>query len=555
MKLTQTIAFKLFALIALVQALIVGGLAIATVSVQQSNLMENVVLGASRLSDIIVRSARHSMLLDQKEDVQQIIASVGGEPGLEGIRVYNKQGEIIFATSAADRRTKVDIKAEACVSCHSEGLEASNSSSKENLSRIFTKPNGQRVLGLITPIRNERQCSDADCHAHPESKTILGVLDVRMSLVQVDRRLQEAKSQLTMLSIGAVLLIALVSGGFIWLFVRRPVKRLMAGMEQVSSGHLDERLESASNDELGQLSMTFNVMTADLDKARREITAWSNTLEQRITEKTDELQRAHRQMLRVEKMASLGNLSSSVAHELNNPLEGILTFAKLLIKRVQKSILPPEEIQRFHDDLKLVADEAQRCGNIVKNLLLFARQGGMSFQTIRLHTILDRCAMLVNHHAQMNNIRIETSCTDDDVCECDPDQIQQVLLALMMNAIEAMAGMHDRPNGGLLTITVRWDVKSDSLAIKVADNGNGMSEEVKAHIFEPFFTTKSEGKGVGLGLAIAYGIIERHHGSIDVESTVGRGTSFTLTLPTKQPVGARLQQATSPAERLRHEQE
>ena len=534
MKRTQTIAFKLFVLIALVQAVIVGGLAIATVSVQQSNLMENVVLSATRLSDIIARSTRHSMLLNRKEDVQQIIGSVGGEPGLEGIRIYNKQGEIICATVPSERGTTVDMKAEACISCHSDGLTSPRTSA-EDLSRIFRKPGGERVLGLITPIRNERQCAEAECHAHPASKTILGVLDVRMSLAQLDKRLAESKSQLTMISIVAVLLVGLVSWGFIWLVVQRPVKRLMKGMELVSSGRLDHRLEARTGDDLGMLARTFNDMTADLERARHEITTWSNTLERRIREKTEELEHAHRHMLRVEKMVSLGNLASSVAHELNNPLEGILTFAKLLIKRVHKTSLPPEEAKRYVDDLQLVADEALRCGNIVKNLLVFARQGGRTFETVRLRTIIDRCVLLVNHHAQMQNVKIDSRCTADDEIQCDPDQVQQVLLALMMNAIEAMATSGSPSDGGRIAVDAQWDVKRDSMIIRVSDNGIGMSEDVKAHIFEPFFTTKSEGKGVGLGLAIAYGIIERHHGAIDVESQPGHGTIFTITLPSTQP--------------------
>jgi two-component system NtrC family sensor kinase len=329
---------------------------------------------------------------------------------------------------------------------------------------------------------------------------------------------------------------------------------MVASMVMVSGGHLDQQVRVGSNDELGQLACTFNEMTADLDKARRENTAWSNTLEQRIAEKTEELNRAHRQMVRVEKMVSLGNLASSVAHELNNPLEGILTFAKLLIKRINKSSMPPDESRQYTDDLRLVADEALRCGNIVKNLLVFARQGGTTFQTVRLGDIVHRCSMLVNHHAGMKNVRLTSTVTKDDQLECDPEQIQQVLLALMMNAIEAMAGVPSRPDGGDLSVNVTWEEKTDALEIRISDTGVGMSEQIKAHIFEPFFTTKSEGKGVGLGLAIAYGIIQRHHGSVDVESAEGKGTTFLITLPAQQPERAPETETPVPYEGTRHEQ-
>ena len=532
LKFTRTIAFKLFLVTVTVQTLILAALTVASIQVQQSNLMENVTQSAVRVSDLIARSTRHSMMLNKKEEVQQIIGSVGGEPGIAGLRIYNKQGVVTFSTNPADLWTKVDMNAEACVSCHSSGLENPHTSST-TLTRIFTNADGDRVLGLITPIRNAPQCSDADCHAHQASKTILGVLDVKMSLAQVDRGLAKHTTQLIVLSIGAVLLIGLISGAFIWMFVRRPVKRLAVGMGMVTSGHLDHRLDVRGSDELGRLAQAFNIMTEELARAREENVAWSQTLEAKVRQKTADLEEAHKQIVRVEKLASLGNLASSVAHELNNPLEGILTFARLLIKRIRKTSLAREQMDSFTDDLRLVADEAQRCGNIVKNLLVFARQGGMAFQTIKIRTVIDRCTLLINHYAEMSSVKVATSCTDDDEIECDPGQIQQVLIALMMNAVEAMAGPAGPAEGGRLSVDVTRE--RENLVFKVIDNGTGMNDDVKAHIFEPFFTTKSEGKGVGLGLAIAYGIIERHHGTIGVDSSVGKGTTFTVTLPAVQP--------------------
>ena len=532
MKFTHTIAFKLFLVTVTVQTLILAALTFASIRVQQSNLMDHVVQSAVRVSDMIARSTRHSMMLNQKEDVHQIIASVGGEPGIAGIRIYNKQGVVAFGTNPADLSTQVDMNAEACVSCHSVGLENPHASNR-TLTRIFADPGGERVLGLITPIRNEAQCSDAACHAHEAKKTILGVLDVKMSLAQVDHGLEQNTRQLLVLSMGAVLLIGLVSGAFIWMFVRRPVKRLAIGMEMVTSGQLNHRLDFWASDELGQLARRFNIMTEELARAREENVAWSETLEAKVKQKTADLEEAHKQMVRVEKMVSLGNLASSVAHELNNPLEGILTFARLLIKRIRKTSLPQEQIDSYCDDLRLMADESQRCGNIVKNLLVFARQGGMAFQTIRVRTIVERCALLVNHYAQMHSAQVAVSCTDEDEITCDPGQIQQVLIALMMNAVEAMSAPSGSAGGGSLAVDVQR--VRGNLVFRVSDNGMGMNDDVKAHIFEPFFTTKSEGKGVGLGLAIAYGIIERHHGTIEVESAAGKGTTFTVTLPVVPP--------------------
>ena len=554
MRFAQTIAFRLFLLIVSVQALVLALLTYAVLRVQESSLMENVQSSAVRVSEMIRRATRHSMMYNRNADVDGIIAEMSGEPGIEGIRIYNKTGEVSYSTIPSELHSTVDVRAEACVSCHSgSGLENPHPVSAV-LSRIFNTTDGHRVLGLITPIRNEAQCSEADCHAHPPARTILGVLDVKMSLAQADTRLADAKRELLYASVAAGLLVGLISGGFIWLVVRRPVRRLTRGMQMVSSGDLTQHLLSTSQDELGQLAQTFNSMTQELARARSEVTAWSETLEQKVREKTADLERAHRQMGGVEKMASLGNLASSVAHELNNPLEGILTFARLLVKRVQRSTLPEEEVRSYVDDLKLMGDEALRCGNIVKNLLVFARQRGVSFQSVHIAQVIERCALLMNHHARMHNVELRTSCAGDDLLECDPDQVQQVLIALMVNAIEAMGPSASRSEGGTLSLDLLSGRGDGTVRLLVSDTGVGMSEETKAHIFEPFYTTKSDSKGVGLGLSVAYGILERHHATVEVESAVGKGTVFTLTFPAKQPVPASQQSMLSSVEGNPHEQ-
>lgn len=522
-----------------------GVLTYAVVSIQHSQLMEHVELSAQRVSDIIARSTRHSMLLNRKEDVQHIVSAVGGEPGIEGIRIYNKAGEVIFATTLPDIHTVVDLNAEACVSCHPNQQLQTPHPPQEKLSRLFTNPNGQRVLGFITPISNEKQCSEADCHAHPANKTILGVLDVKMSLVQVDQRLEANKKNFLLLSLGATLIVALASGGFIWLVIKRPVQKLVNGMQMVSSGNLEHRLALRSQDEFGLLATTFNKMSEELERASDELTSWSNTLELKVKEKTADLEKAHRQLMRVEKLASLGNLSSSVAHELNNPLEGILTFSKLLIKRIKKSALSENEKKNYCNELQLMADEAQRCGNIVKNLLVFARQSSVSIQTAHLSHIVDRCVLLMSHHAKIQGVSlIKDEMKGDDTVECDANQLQQAVLALIGNAVEAITSAHpDENSEGKVEISLDG-THPDQVVIRVHDNGIGMTDEVKAHIFEPFFTTKSEGKGVGLGLSILYGIIQRHHGNVEVESETGKGSTFTLILPRKQPAKVREERTT-----------
>ena len=256
----------------------------------------------------------------------------------------------------------------------------------------------------------------------------------------------------------------------------------------------------------------------ELDRNRAELAEWSRTLERRVAEKTEELQDAHEKMLVVEKMASLGKLAATVAHEINNPLAGIGTYARLL--RKAKGHNP-----RAERALAMIEEEAKRCGRIVRNLLLFSRDQGACFSEVKLAEIIDRDVMLVHHAADLGEVEIVIDIPEDlPPIHADRGQLQQLLLVLVMNAIEAM------PNGGTLTIRARREPDGE-IVLTVADTGCGIPPEQRAAVFEPFFTTKEEGRGVGLGLAVAYGIVERHGGRIELESEVDRGTTFTIHLP------------------------
>jgi two-component system, NtrC family, sensor kinase len=531
----HTQAFQVFLLIAGVQAVFLGALAWLMINVYQSDLHEHILINGSQLTDLLIRSTQHSMLRNDKEEVQEILSAVAMEPGIEGIRITNKDGYVIFAADTTEIGRKLDMRGETCALCHDHNGLIIPGAEQGHQHHISTKPGGERVLSISTVVRNSRQCSEAACHAHPATRRVLGVMDTEMSLVGADQSFREGRNQFLTFSLIAVLAVALVSGGFIWWSVRRPAKRLIEGMELASAGSLDLRLEARSSDELGQVARAFNAMMEDLTRARKEVTEWSGTLEGKVKEKTAALERAHKRMVEVEKLASLGNLSASMAHEINNPLEGILTFAKLSIRKIQKLQLPPETAGPLCADLELVAEEAQRCGAIVKNLLVFSRQSPASFRTTSLSAIINRCALLLKHYAELHNVNLNVRCTYGDTLTCDPGQIQQVLLVLMVNGIEAMSARPAPVPPGELTVESVPDAKHDGLIVRVADNGVGIPEPVIDRIFEPFFTTKTEGKGVGLGLAIAFGIVQRHHGTIEVDSIPGKGSVFTLTLPRSQP--------------------
>jgi two-component system NtrC family sensor kinase len=518
----SSLTVQLFGLLFAVIAVAFGVYALISVQTIGDNYQRTVHESVERFSNLIQRSTHYGMLLNRKEDVHEIIRAIAAEPGVEGVRVYDKQGVIIFSARPSDIGHQVDLQAEACVSCHDSDTPLV-SVPVDNRARIFVGPTGNRVLGLINPIENSAECYNAACHAHSPNQNVLGVLDVTMSMAQTDRRLATVKSQ-TMVAAGVITLLAgLLSAAFILSMVRKPVKQLIAGAERVANGNLDTEITVHNRNEVGQLAVAFNNMTRDLRGAQQELTTWSDRLEVKLQEKTDELSRTQRQVAHMDKMASLGKLAATVAHELNNPLAGILNYAKLVERKLAEgsSIPESEELGRY---LSLIQKEASRTGAIVRGLLAFARPSGAAMTLHSLNTIIERSVMLVHHHIEMANIQLDAEPIDcDDHVLCDGDQLQQAMVALLVNAVEAM------PNGGTLRISGRCG--EDSIQLCVADTGLGIPEEAIPHIFEPFFSSKEKGTGVGLGLAVVYGIVRHHSGQIEVDSAVDQGTTFRITLP------------------------
>jgi len=525
---TSTLSFRLLAILS-VATLATFGVATALMQRFQSAAIESAVKSSAwRASEFIRQSLTTAMLRNERDRIHEMIGVLASEPGVDVIRVYNKQGVITYSSDHAEIGTTVNRQAEACTVCHAAAQPLAAVPTAER-ARIYRGPD-HRVLGLINPIRNEPRCSDAACHAHPASMSVLGVLDVQMSLASADAA--GATAQRQTLAVAAVFVLAtlLLIAGIVYRAVYRPTLALQRGTERLARGDLSVTIDLARPDELGQLASSFNHMAASLRAADAELREWSRTLEERVRQKTGEVEQISRQLVQVEKTASLGMMAATVAHELNNPLSGILTNAKLTSRRLGRLVPEGEDRDRALHTLELIQSEAMRCGVIVRDLLTYARQGSAEFRPVALHDLTERALQLVAHHTELRGIRTVRAFTlADDRLVCDPDQIVQALVALCVNAVEAMS------EGGCLTVGTADDPASaDHVRLTVEDNGVGIAPDVLPHIFDPFFSTKDAAKGVGLGLAVVYGIVQRHDGRIDVSSRPGNGTTFTITLPRKR---------------------
>jgi len=299
---------------------------------------------------------------------------------------------------------------------------------------------------------------------------------------------------------------------------------LAKGMERVAGGDLDYTIKLNRKDEIGELAAVFNAMTHDLKKAKSELMDWGNTLEKKVQEKTEAIHRAQAQLIHSEKLASLGRMAAGVAHEINSPLTGIVTFGHLLQRK-----FPPGSQER--EDIDVIIDQANRCSTIIRGLLGFARASAAEKALTNINDVLKSSVNIVQHKADFFNIKLVT---DFDPAllrvKADSSQLQQVFLNMTMNAADAMEGK------GTLTITTRNVIENnqDFAEVVFSDSGPGIPQENLEKLFEPFFTTKPVGKGTGLGLAVSHGIIKDHGGTITVKTKINKGSSFFIRLPAQR---------------------
>ena len=351
--------------------------------------------------------------------------------------------------------------------------------------------------------------------------------------------LSKLKNNVIYILIISFFLVILVSI-FVSKSIVKPVQTLIQGMARVSDGDLSYKTNVKSRDEIGLLEVAFNDMLMRLNKAHQElqsktvelhdafnrISLLNITLEKRVEERTKELREKQHQLVQAGKLAAIGQLGAGVAHELNNPMAGILGYAQLMLEIVSRKDLKIEDVSAFKKFLQRIEDGSLRCKEIIQNLLQFARKSPEEVVSVNVNNIVEDTLSLIEHQLLVNKIEVIKNLTTD-IKQVDGNhvQLQQVFTNIIINAQQAM------PEGGQLFISSRNE--NGSVGIEFKDNGCGIPEKYKDRIFEPFFTTKMDWKGTGLGLSICYDIIKNHNGHIIVDSKLGKGAVFTIILPVK----------------------
>jgi two-component system NtrC family sensor kinase len=501
-------------------------------SVNEEYLNTVILQNGNNIGSIVSGSLYQSMLENDKSTLQYTLDIVNTMSGIDEVNMYDNQDRLVYSSIPSD--TNNNHSNPNCISCHDRLSEIFPSEGKQY--RIIEKDHECRMnhndyqhrhLMIKLPILNERSCYSSSCHAHPPKEKLLGSLIIKIPLGELDAAVAKTSAEYFILAIVVTMLLTGALIVFTRNRIKNPLNDLVKASLAVADGERNTRLEVRSGqlDDMKVVSQAFNNMLDNLQQATTELENWSQQLEYKVQKKSEELSAAQNELIHIERLASLGKLSSSVAHEINNPLSGILIYTKLIHKQLSNPELSPARRESMLKHLKLIENEAKRCGDIVKGLLEFSRQDQADFEPRHLHQILTETFELMSHPVKMANIHFYSALeAKDDLIYCSANQIKQACVAMLVNATEAVP-----ENGEIMIRTMNPDPLS--IRFEIADNGIGIPKENQQHIFEPFFSTKQGTSGIGLGLSIVHGIVQSHKGKIQVFSEPGNGATFSVTLP------------------------
>lgn len=500
-------------------------------SVNEGYLNTVIQQSGNNIGSIVEGALYHSMLSNDRSGLQNTLDVINKLPGIEDVNMYDSDDNLVYSALSSDQFEHDNPD---CKQCHTNigtmfpGKEKSfRIVSLDSKCEMSQKDYSYRLLLIKSPIMNEPSCYTSACHFHSESEDVLGSFVIRIPLENLDSAVKKSSKDFFMLAAFTTFLLAT----FLLLFTRKkiktPLNEILKASLAVSHGDKSTRLQ-VNPDHLRDIkvvSSAFNEMLDSLQAATDELQNWSQQLEYKVQKKTEELSEMQNELIHVERIASLGKLSSSVAHEINNPLSGVLTYTKLVHKQLSKLKLDDSEKLPMMKYLKVIEEETKRCGDIVKGLLDFSRKDQLDLKTTNLHKVLREACTLMDHQMKMSNINFFTDFgAAHDLVHCSENQIKQACIAILLNASEAVSD-----NGEIIMRTS--NPSEVTIMIEIIDNGVGIAAEDIPHVFEPFFSAKAKASGIGLGLAIVHGIIQSHKGKVEVESEPGKGTTVSIILP------------------------
>lgn len=487
---------------------------------EKQTLTENAIKHLSFHSQLIKKATRYGMLTFHREAIQQTINDISVAENIIRIRLFDSKGKVFYSSRIDEIGRMVDRTSLVCIGCHSDPQRPSITLTTKDHWTIYASKEGDRILTYIEPIYNEPSCFTASCHAHPIGQRVLGILETDFSLAHVDKVISQRIVAVTSYAIIFSIAIFFVFYLTIRAFVLSPVSVLSSAMRKASGGDLSEPIPVRSQDEMGLLASTFNLMIKELDIARQKMSQWTEDLEREVAKKTQELRDSQEKLIQAEKLASLGRLTADVAHEIRNPLTSIGGFAKRLSR-----IASTEKEKEYADTIRC---EVSRLENILRDLIAFSREARFHLERHEVEGFMKETMFIFEDLCKDHNISVEIKVMEGTPhVLIDKEQVRRALANLITNAIDAM------PEGGFLTLTAGLDVinNAEFIYIMVSDTGVGIPGERLPYIFEPFYSTKEIGHGTGLGLSIARKVMEEHGGFIRAESTPGKGSTFILYFP------------------------
>jgi two-component system NtrC family sensor kinase len=473
--------------------------------------LRNLGTHASFTAALMLQSLHHGMLTVERAGIGKTVEALGQLENVRQISIADRAGRVAYSSDPGAIGTRI-TGPDAMAALKGERPGPS----------VARTDDGGVILTLHAPVPNAPACSAAACHVHSPSEPVLGAMLTAFDASAIEQGGRDVLYASLVMGALLVAFVSMICMYILYRLVTRPLAELQRGVVRLASGEFVEPIAIHSDDEIGVLARKFNSMALDIQRYKDKLENWAAELELEVDKKAAEIREAQDQLINAEKLASLGRMAAGVAHELNNPLTGIVTFAHLLRDRC------PAERRDDIEDLDLIIEQAERCTRIIKGLLGFSRKGSSEKMDVGINDLVQGCISMMQNQSAFREITVSLALAPGlPTVVADPNQIQQVMINLLTNAADAMN------NAGTLKVATRRvaDHDGEYVEVEVTDSGPGILPEHMGKILEPFYTTKPVGKGTGLGLPVSYGIVKRHGGDILVRSTVGQGATFLVRLP------------------------